>query len=126
MLYLFLCSIYANRKRDKSSYCFPYRTRIRARTIIKLTLSASPSSFFSRKVYNIKFEKQLRILSKLIVIELGPTVLESSTRISKFYNRTEFEQELHKTRIENWLLIGLELEFPWMETYIYNPYNMLN
>ena len=112
MLYLFLCSIYANRKRDKSSYCFPYRTRIRARTIAKLTLSASPSSFFSRKVYNVKFEKQLRILSKLIVIELGPTVLESSTRISKFYNRTEFEQELHKTRIENWLLIGLELEFP--------------
>ena len=37
---------------------------------------------------------------------------ESSTRISKFYNPTDSEHKLHKTRIENWLSIGFELEFP--------------
>ena len=61
-----------------------------------------------------------------MVIELGPPVPKSSTRISKFYNPTDSEQKLHKTRIENWLYIGFELEFPWMETYSHNQYTMLN
>ena len=52
-----------------------------------------------------------------MIIELGPPVSKSSTRISKFYNSTDSEHKLHKTRIENWHSIGFELEFPWMETY---------
>ena len=35
----------------------------RTRTTIKIMLSASPSSVFSHKVHNVKFEKQIRILS---------------------------------------------------------------
>ena len=35
----------------------------RTRTRIKIVLYASPSSAFSRKVRNMKFEKQIRILS---------------------------------------------------------------
>ena len=48
-------------------------------------VSASPSSVFSRKIHIIRFEKQIRILSQLTVIELGPPVWESSTMIWKFY-----------------------------------------
>ena len=36
---------------------------IQKRTRIKIMLSASPSSVFSHKVHNIRFEKQIRILS---------------------------------------------------------------
>ena len=61
-----------------------------------------------------------------MVIELGRPVSESSTRISKFYNPTDFEHKLHKTRIENWLSIGFELEFPWLGTYSHNRYTMVN
>ena len=35
----------------------------RTRTRIKIMLSASPSSVFSHKVHNIRFEKQIRILT---------------------------------------------------------------
>ena len=35
----------------------------RTRTRIKLMHSASPTSFFSHKVHNIRFKKQIRILS---------------------------------------------------------------
>ena len=63
--------------------------------------------------------------SILTVIELGPPVSESSTRISKFYNPTDSEHKLHKTRIENWLSIGFELEF-WLGTYSHNHYTMFN
>ena len=37
-----------------------------------------------------------------ILIELGPPVLESSTRISYFYAPTDSEYKFHKTRIENY------------------------
>ena len=47
--------------------------------------------------------------SILTVNELVPSVLESSTRISKFYAPTDSEHKLHKTEIENWLLIGCNL-----------------
>ena len=39
----------------------------RIKTRIKIVLSASPSQVFPHKVYNIRFEKQIRILSLLIV-----------------------------------------------------------
>ena len=39
------------------------RTLERTRVRIKIMLSASPSSLFSHKVYNTRFEKQILILS---------------------------------------------------------------
>ena len=69
--------------------------------------SASPSSASSHKVHNIRFEKQARILSYLTVIELGPPVSESTTRISKLYDPTDSEYKFHKTRIKNWVTIVL-------------------
>ena len=40
------------------------------------------------------------------------SVSEFSTRISKFYEPSNSERKLYKTRIENWLSIGLELASP--------------
>ena len=80
---------------------------------MKIMLSASPLLFFFRhKVHNIRFEKQIRILSQLTVIELGPPVSEPSIRISKFHDPTDPENKFYKTRIENWLTIGFELGTP--------------
>ena len=75
-------------------------------------LSASPSLFFSQKVHNIKFEKQIRILSQLTVTELGPPVSESSTRISKFHDPTDSEHKFYKTKTENWQPISFKLGTP--------------
>ena len=62
-----------------------------------------------------------------MVIELGLPVLESSTRISKFYDPTaDCEHKFHKMMIENWLSIGLELQSPWLGTYSHNHYTMFN
>ena len=61
-----------------------------------------------------------------MVIELGPPLSGSSTKISKFYNHNDSEHKLHKTRIENWLSIGFELEFPWLGAYSHNHYTMFN
>ena len=47
-----------------------------------------------------------------MVIELGPAVLQSLTRISKFYDPSDSEQKFHKTRIENWLIVVFELGSP--------------
>ena len=73
---------------------------------------ASPSLFFSHKVLNFRFEKQICILPQLSVIELGPPLSESSTSISKFHDPTNSERKFYKTRIENWLSIGSELGSP--------------
>ena len=47
-----------------------------------------------------------------MVIRLGPPVLESLTRISKFYDRSDSEHKFHKRMIENWLSIDFELGSP--------------
>ena len=80
---VFNCSNCAEKKKEKSNYRFPSivknngkeglklskvkdltETELeRTRTRIKIMLSASPSSVFSHKVHNIRFEKQIRILS---------------------------------------------------------------
>ena len=41
-----------------------------------------------------------------MVNELGPPVLKSSTRISKFYAATDSEHKFYKTEIEIGLTIG--------------------
>ena len=41
--------------------------------------------------------------------ELGPPVLESSARISKFYAPTDSEHKFNETEIENWLPIRYNL-----------------
>ena len=73
----------AEKEKDKSNYRFPSivknngkeglklskvkdltETELeRTRTRIKIMLSAFPSSVFSHKAHNIRFEKQIRILS---------------------------------------------------------------
>ena len=45
-----------------------------------------------------------------MVNELRPPVLESSTRISKFYAPTDSEHKFNKTEMENWLPIGYNWE----------------
>ena len=69
-------------------------------------LSASPHLFSTQSLHyqNWKSNKY----SIITVIELGPPVSKSSTRISKFYAPTDSEQKFHKTGIENWLPIGFE------------------
>ena len=52
---------------------------------MKIMLSASPSLFFfSHKVHNIRFEKQIRVLSQLTVIKIGPPVSESQLGFQSF------------------------------------------
>ena len=135
---VFNCSNRADREKNKSNYRFPsivknngkeglilskvrrkkslaqiFRNNLTEvkleKTKMKIMLSASPSLFFSHKVHNIRFEKQIRILSQLSVIELGPPVPESSTGISKFHDPTDSEHKFYKTRIGNWLSIVFEL-----------------
>ena len=89
---VFNCSNRADREKNKSNYRFPsivknngkeglklskvrrekwlaqifrkdLTERKLERTRMKIMLSASPSLFFSHKVDNIRFEKQIRILS---------------------------------------------------------------
>ena len=89
---VFNCSNRADREKNKSNYRFPstvknickegltlskvrrqkslaqtFRKDLTERklekTRMKIMLSTSPSLFFSRKVHNIRFEKQIRILS---------------------------------------------------------------
>ena len=112
---VFDCSNRADREKNKSNYRFPsivknngkedltfskvrrkkslvqiFRKDLTERNLentkMKIMLSASPSLFFLHKVHNVRFEKQIRILSQLTVAELGLPVSESSTRISKFYD----------------------------------------
>ena len=113
---VFDCSNRADREKNKSNYRFPsivknngkegltfskvrrkkslvqiFRKDLTERNLehtkMKIMLSASPSLFFFlHKVHNVRFEKQIRILSQLTVIELGLPVSESSTRISKSYD----------------------------------------
>ena len=61
-----------------------------------------------------------------MVIELGPAVLQSLTRISKFYDPSDSEHKFHKTRIENWLIAVFELGSPWLRIYGHNQYTMSN
>ena len=112
-LALFNCLNRADREKETSNYCFPSivknngkgglkLSKVRGekllaqifrkdlaekkveRTRMKILLSSSPSSFFSYKVHSVRFEKQIRILSEITVIKLGPPVSQSSTGISKF------------------------------------------
>ena len=47
-----------------------------------------------------------------MVIKLGPPVLESFTRISKFYEPSDSEHKFYEMTIENWLSIDFELGSP--------------
>ena len=138
---VFNCSNHADRAKDKPNYQFlsivknnrkeglklskvirekwlaqTFRKDLTERklekTQMKIMLSASPSLVFLHKVHNIRFQKQICTLSKLMVIKLGPSVSESSTRILKFYEPSDSEHKLHKTRIQNWLSTGFELGSP--------------
>ena len=60
----------------------------------------------------------------VIVHELGPPVLESSARVSKFYAPTDSKHKFDKTEMENWLPIGYNLGSPWLGTRSHNHYAM--
>ena len=49
-----------------------------------------------------------------MVIDFGPPMSESSTKISKFHWFSDSQWKFHKTRIENWLPIRFELGSPWL------------
>ena len=54
-------------------------------------------------VFHTKFTiSELKSYSILTVNKLGPPVLESSARISKFYASTDSEHKFNETEIENW------------------------
>ena len=77
----FNCSNCADREKGKSNYCCLKLSKVRRKkwlaqifrknlterkleqTKMKIMLSASSLLFFSHKVHNIRFEKQIRILS---------------------------------------------------------------
>ena len=51
----------------------------------------------------------------LYIFELWSSLLESSTKISKFYAITYYEHIFHKAGIKNLLPIWFKLGFPWLE-----------
>ena len=75
-------------------------------------LSASPSSFFKQNLHIGIGTKIVNKDSIRTIIELVPPVLESSTKISKFYAPTDSKQKFHKARIKNWPRIEFKLGFP--------------
>ena len=62
--------------------------------------------------------------SILTVNELGPLVLESTARISKFYAPINSEHKFNKTEIENWLPLGYNLRSSWLGIYSHNRYTL--
>ena len=73
---------------------------------------ASPSSFFKQSLHKVIGTKIGNKDSIQTVIEIGPPVSQSSTKISKFHAPTDSEQKFHKARIENWPPIEFKLGFP--------------
>ena len=91
--------------------------------INKTMLSARLPTLSS--VFHTKFTiSELKCYSTLTVNKLGPPVLESSARISKFYSPTDSDCKFNKTKIENWLLIGYSLGSSWLGTRNHNHCTM--
>ena len=72
----------------------------------------SPSLFFKQSSHIGIGTKIVSKDSIGAVIELGPPVSESSTKISKFHAPTDSEHKFHKARIENLPPIEFKLGFP--------------
>ena len=99
-LYIHIRFIYINNKLDlKTQVRYIYCIQTPPHLPHLIILSASPSL-----VFQTKFTWQNRNKNKHSIwttIELGPPVLESSTKISKFHAPTNSEHRFHKVRIEN-------------------------
>ena len=103
-----------------------WQLKQRQRTKISKTMLSAPSLpphwFFphSLQYQNWKVNKY----SILTVNELGPPVLESSARISKFYAPTDSEHKFNKREIKNRLPIECNLGSSWLGTCSDNHYTM--
>ena len=75
-----------SKEKQKNAFCTPSLPFLSV-FHTKFTIS----EFKSKQVFHYKYS--------------SPPVLESSTRISKFYAPTDSEHEFNKTEIENWLTI---------------------
>ena len=91
----------------------------RQRTKINKTMLSAPSLSPHRfSTQSLQYQNwNANKYSILTVNELGPPVLESSARISKFYAPTDSEHKFNKTEIENWLPIGYNLGSSWLGTH---------
>ena len=93
--------------------------------IIKIMLSASLSSVFSHQIHNIRFEKQIYILSLSGNWTWTDSVAVIHLNLKDLWPHWFWTQISFK-KIKNWLSIGFELESPWLGTYFHNHYIMLN
>ena len=96
------------------------------RTKINKTMLSAPSLPSHRfSTQSLQYQNwNANKYSILTANELGPPVLESSARISKFYAPTDSEHKFNKTEIENWLPIGYNLGSSWLGTRSHNRYTM--
>ena len=96
------------------------------RTKINKTMLSAPSLPSHRfSTQSLQYQNwNANKYSILTASELGPPVLESSARISKFYAPTDSEHKFNKTEIENWLPIGYNLGSSWLGTRSHNRYTM--
>ena len=138
------CSNRADREKNKSDYRFPSIVKNKGKEGLELSKVRREKVVSSNFQERFNWEKarknknennafclhligfftqslqyqiwNVNTYSILTVIQLGPPVSESSTRISKFHDPTDSEHKFHRTRIENWLSIGFKLGSPWQRT----------
>ena len=116
------------------AYCFgrsPGSKKIRFQlTLNKTFCSTLPLLTHQR----LKHRQRTKIFKKIVlskysiltIAKFGPPVSDFSTRISKSYAPTDSEHKFHKTVIENWLSIKLNLGSSWLGTCSHNHYTMFN
>ena len=61
-----------------------------------------------------------------MLIKLGLTVSEISTKISEFYGPTNYEHKFNKAKFKNWLSIEFNLGLSSLVTRSHNHYTTFN
>ena len=105
----------ANWEKDKYNYRFPSIFKNNSKNGLKLSKQRREKWLAQRLGFSTQSSQyQIWKANTYSVITHGT----NRTWTTKFYDPTDSEHKFHKTRIENWLSIGFELESPWLETYI--------